>query len=49
MSPPTIAKSLTYLTQMGIVRELAGKRRHRVFSYARYFAPLDRGTEPLPP
>jgi hypothetical protein len=31
-----------------IVRELTGKRRHRLFSYARYFATLDRGTEPLP-
>jgi hypothetical protein len=49
MSPPTVAKSLTHLTELGIVRELTGKRRHRLFSYAQYFATLDRGTEPLPP
>jgi Fic family protein len=49
MSLPTVAKSLTRLTELGIVRELTGKRRHRLFSYAQYFATLDRGTEPLPP
>jgi len=40
---------LTHLTELGIVRELTGKRRHRLYSYAQNFATLDRGTEPLPP
>jgi predicted transcriptional regulator len=49
MSPPAVVKSLTHLTELEIVRELTGKRRHRLCSYAKYFATLDRGTEPLPP
>jgi Fic family protein len=47
MTPPTVGKALTHLTVLGIVKELTGRRRNRVFSYARYFAALDRGTAPL--
>ena len=32
---------------LGIVKELTGGRRNRVFSYDRYLAMLNEGTEPL--
>jgi hypothetical protein len=32
---------------LGIVKELTGGRRNRVFSYDRYLAILNEGTEPL--
>jgi hypothetical protein len=35
------------LVQLGIARELTGRKRDRVFSYARYLAILSEGTEPL--
>lgn len=32
---------------LGLVPELTGHRRHRVFAYGRYLAALSEGTEPL--
>jgi Fic family protein len=48
LSLPTVGKSLEHLINIGIVRELTGKQRRRVFAYSKYLAVLDRGTEPLP-
>lgn len=48
LSLPTVGKSLEHLIQLGIVEELTGKRRNRLFAYRKYLAVLDRGTEPLP-
>jgi hypothetical protein len=33
----------------GIVREITGRQRGRVFEYPKYLRLLDKGTEPLPP
>jgi Fic family protein len=49
LSLPTVGKSLEHLVDLGIVREVTGKQRRRVFSYRKYLDVLDRGTEPLPP
>jgi Fic family protein len=49
LSLPTVGKSLEHLSDLKIVRELTGKRRHRVFAYSKYLSVLDTGTEPLPP
>jgi Fic family protein len=49
LSLPTVGKSLEHLIALGIVREVTGKQRRRVFAYSKYLAVLDRGTEPLPP
>jgi Fic family protein len=48
LSLPTVGKSLEHLVDLGIVREVTGKRRRRVFAYRKYLDVLDRGTEPLP-
>jgi Fic family protein len=48
LSLPTIGKALDQLGRLGIVTELTGKRRNRVFGYRKYLSVLDRGTEPLP-
>jgi Fic family protein len=44
---PTAAKAIEALMRLGIVRELTGQRRNRVFVYDRYLAILNEGTEPL--
>ncbi|MGE0022993.1 MAG: Fic family protein, partial [Hyphomicrobium sp.] len=49
LSQPTVQKSLDHLAKLGIVREITGKRRSRVYEYARYLRILDEGTEPLKP
>jgi len=48
LSLPTVSKSLNRLIEIGVVREVTGKRRNRVFAYRKYLDVLDRGTEPLP-
>ena len=47
ISPPTIAKSIQHLEQLGIVRETTGRQRDRRFVYDGYLNILNRGTEPL--
>jgi hypothetical protein len=47
MTFPTAAKGMAVLTELGIARELTGRRRNRVFVYDRYLAILTEGTEPL--
>ncbi len=49
LSLPTVGKALERLVDLGIVREVTGKQRRRVFAYRSYLDVLDRGTEPLPP
>jgi Fic family protein len=47
LSEPTVAKAMEHLVKLSIVREVTGKRRRRVFAYARYLEVLNRGTEPF--
>jgi Fic family protein len=46
LSFPTAARSVDRLATLGIVRELTGGKRNRVFAYDRYLALLNEGTEP---
>jgi len=46
LSAPTVSAALRKLSQLGIVRELTGKRRNRIFGYDRYVALLAEGTQP---
>ncbi|HZL17476.1 MAG TPA: hypothetical protein VFG23_06995 [Polyangia bacterium] len=36
LTPPTVRASLTALGEAGIVKEVSGRRRDRVFGYRRY-------------
>ncbi len=47
LSFPAAAKSMQVLHNLGIIKEITGKRRNRIFSYERYLAILSEGTEPL--
>ena len=47
LSFPTATKGMGKLMKLGIVKELTGGRRNRVFAYDRYLALLNEGTEPL--
>jgi Fic family protein len=42
----TTNRCLAHLERLGIVREVSGKRRNRVFSYQGYLDIMNRGTEP---
>ena len=48
LSAPTVTKAITHLMKLGILREITGKQRHRLFVYDRYLAILNQGAEPLP-
>ncbi len=47
LSLPAVTAGLDVLIDLGIARELTGKKRNRVFAYDRYLAILNEGTEPL--
>lgn len=47
ISFPATAKAVEKLHEMGIVHEITGQRRNRIFSYQQYLAILSEGTEPL--
>jgi Fic family protein len=48
LSSPTVNAALADLERLGIVEEVTGRRRGRVFGYRRYLAILSEGTDPLP-
>ncbi|MFW6151669.1 MAG: Fic family protein [Verrucomicrobiota bacterium] len=41
----TVNRALEHLCNLGIVHELTGRKRNRIFSYAAYLAILNEGTE----
>lgn len=47
LSAPTIRAAIRTLEEMGIVNELTGQRRHRVFAYRQYLDILSEGAQPL--
>ena len=48
ISAPTVAKSVEHMRQIGILREVTGKQRHRLYAYRRYLDILNQGTEARP-
>ena len=48
LSAPTVNAALADLERSGVVVEVTGRKRGRVFSYRRYLAILSEGTDPLP-
>ena len=47
LSLPTVLRNLGTLEALGIVKEITGKERHKVFIYECYLALLNKGIEPL--
>jgi Fic family protein len=47
LSAPTVNAALADLARLGIIEEVTGRRRNRVFGYQRYLAILSEGTDPL--
>jgi Fic family protein len=47
ISLPTALRALSVLEELGIVKEVTGKERYKVFSYHAYLDILSTGTEPL--
>ncbi len=47
ISLPTVLRAMKTLQQVGIVQEITGKNRHKVFVYAAYLHILNEDTEPL--
>lgn len=48
LSQPTVTKVLDDLGRLGMVEEVTGRTRGRIFAYRPYLAILSEGTEPLP-
>ncbi len=46
-SYPTVARAVEALESLGIVREITGRKRERVFAYDAYVNILNEGAEPL--
>ena len=42
--PNTIKASLDHLVRLGLVREVTGKKRNRLFAYIKYISILNEGT-----
>ncbi len=49
LAVPTVTTSLQHLAHLGIIREITGRPRNRLFTYIEYLDILSEGTEPLPP
>jgi Fic family protein len=44
---PTVTNALNHLMRIGVVKEVSGKKRDRLFAYSRYVNMVSKGTEPL--
>ncbi len=44
---PTVSSAMGLLTDLGIAREITGRRSDRLFAYDEYLSILNEGTEPL--
>jgi Fic family protein len=48
ISIPTVTKSVNALLKLGILEEITGRQKGRIFGYQKYIRILGEGTEPLP-
>jgi Fic family protein len=46
LSEPTVANAISHLERLGMVREVTGRQRGRLYIYDEYLAILSEGTEP---
>lgn len=47
VSMPTVTKAITHLETLGVVQEVSGRQRNRLFMYTDYMKIMEQGTEPL--
>ena len=47
LTQPTVSLSLSKLEKLGIVHEVTGKPRNRIYAYSEYIKILSEGTEPI--
>ena len=47
LSAATVNKCLGHLEKIGMIKEITGKKRNRLFSYSRYIEILNQGLEPV--
>lgn len=47
LTMPTINTALSNLEKIGIIHEITGRQRNRMFAYKAYLSILEEGTEPL--
>jgi Fic family protein len=47
LTVPTITQSLENMSRLGIVSEITGKKRGRIFAYSAYLSILNQGTQPI--
>ncbi|MBL6928952.1 MAG: Fic family protein [Rhodospirillales bacterium] len=47
LSAPTVRKSAEHLQKLGILQEMTGRKRDRLYAYQDYLAILSEGTEPI--
>ena len=48
LTVPTVSASVNHLLRLGIVAEITGRKRGRLFAYTRFLGTMNAGTEPLP-
>jgi len=48
ISIPTVSKTIKHLLNLGILEEITGRQKGRLFAYGKYVGILSQGTEPLP-
>lgn len=47
LSAPTVRKAVSTLANLGIVREVTGRRRNRIYAHEKYLRILEQGTQPV--
>jgi Fic family protein len=47
LTVPTVTSALNHLLKLGIVKEVSGKQRDRLFAYTRYVSIVSGDTQPL--
>lgn len=48
LSAPTVRKAVGHLVDLGVLREISGRKRGRVYLYSEYLRIIADGTEPIP-
>ena len=47
LSQPTVTAAMKHLVKLGVVREMTGRRRSKVYAYHAYLKLLGEGAEPI--